>query len=72
MYWECAQARCQDFAARGDKNTQVGSHFKIQLLMYAANGGPNMKLVSGHHWPPTGDDPGMWSDSPLPFWLFSL
>ena len=48
------------FSSRG------GHIFKIQYWMYVANGGPNVKWGgtdfkwgAEHHWPPTGDGPGI-------------
>ena len=72
------QARRQDFAARGAKNHN-GATFLNTILDVCSNPGPNMKWAShilnrraGHHCPPTGDGPGVWSDSPMPFSLVSL
>jgi len=65
------QARRQDFAAKG-ANKQWVPHFLNTILDICYNRGQNMQWGARHHWPLIGDDPRVWSDSPLPFSLVSL
>jgi len=62
----------QGFRIKGGKKTQGGATVFKYNIGCMQQPGANYEMGCRTPLAPTGDDPGVWSNSPLPFWLVSL